>query len=115
MDPRATSQLATDLFSDGSFERWSSRTAEERLDNSKKLITVYGVYFVSQFFLPLVKKLRYWLDYIGAPGVLRIVPLLPIPILRMLADPPGRPVYHPHPQNPSSAITTLQPLSATHL
>src|SRR5260221_2897691 len=108
MDPRATSQLATDLFSDGSFERWSSRTAEERLDNSKKLITVHCVYFVSEFFLPLVKKLRYWFEYIGVRAVLRIVPLLPIGLLRTLADSAGWLVYHLDRKNRRVALANLQ-------
>src|SRR5258708_28999411 len=108
MDPRATSQLATDLFSDGSFERWRSWTAEERLDNSKELITVHGVYFVSEFFLPLVKKLRYWFEYIGVRAVLRIVPLLPIALLRMLADGAGWLVYHLDRKNPRVALANLE-------
>jgi lauroyl/myristoyl acyltransferase len=108
MDPNSTSQLATDLFSDSSFERWSSRTAEERLDNSKKLITVHGVYFVSEFFLLLVKKLRYWFEYIGVGAVLRIVPLLAIGLVRLLADGAGWLVYHLDRKNRRVALANLE-------
>src|SRR5260370_7544118 len=108
MDPNSTSQLATDLFSDSSFERWSSRTAEERLDYYKKLITVHGVYFVSEFFLLLVKKLRYWFEYIGVGAVLRIVPLLPIELLRLLADGAGWLVYHLDRKNRRVALANLE-------
>src|SRR5258708_9673046 len=108
MDPSATSQLATDLFSDSSFERWSSRTAEEKLDNSKKLIAVHVVYFVSEFFLLLVKKLRYWFEYIGVGAVLRIVPLLPIELLRLLADGAGWLVYHLDRKNRRVALANLE-------
>src|SRR5260370_28557812 len=108
MDPNSTSQLATDLFSDSSFERWSSRTAEERLDNSKKVITVHGVYFVSEFFLLLVKKLRFWFEYIGVGAVLRIVPLLPIALLRFFADGAGWLVHHLDRKNRTMPIAHLE-------
>src|SRR5260370_9789214 len=108
MDPSAPSQLAIDLFSDSSFERWSSRTAEERLDYYKKLITVHGVYFFSEFFLLLVKKLRYWFEYIGVGAVLRIVPLLPIELLRLLADGAGWLVYHLDRKNRRVALANLE-------
>src|SRR5258707_14622989 len=89
MDSSASSQLPADLFCDRSFECRSGRTAEERLDNFEKLITVHGVVSFYEFFLLFVKKLRYWFEYIGVCTVIRIVPLLPIGLLRRFADGAG--------------------------
>ncbi len=108
MDSSASSQLPADFFCDRSFECRSGRTAEERLDNSEKLITVHGVLSFYEFFLLFVKKLRYWLEYFGVCAVIRIVPLLPIGLLRTLADSAGWLVYHFDRKNRRVALANLQ-------
>jgi KDO2-lipid IV(A) lauroyltransferase len=55
-----------------------------------------------------VKKLRYWFEYIGVRAVLRIVPLLPIGLLRMLADGAGWLVYHLDRKNRRVALANLE-------
>jgi Kdo2-lipid IVA lauroyltransferase/acyltransferase len=55
-----------------------------------------------------VKKLRYWLEYIGVRVVIRIVPLLPIRFLRLLADTLGWLVYHIDRKNRRVALANLE-------
>ena len=55
-----------------------------------------------------MKKLRYWFEYIGVRAVLRIVPLLPIGLLRMLGDGAGWLVYHLDRKNRRVAMANLE-------
>lgn len=55
-----------------------------------------------------MKKLRYWLEYIGVSAVIRIVPLLPIGFLRALADSVGWLVYHLDRKNRRVALANLE-------
>ncbi len=55
-----------------------------------------------------MKKLRYWFEYIGVGAVLRIVPLLPIELLRLLADGAGWLVYHLDRKNRRVALANLE-------
>ncbi|HEY4782016.1 MAG TPA: hypothetical protein VIH54_09380, partial [Chthoniobacterales bacterium] len=72
------------------------------------MITVHGVLSFYEFFLLFVKKLRYWFEYIGVCTVIRIVPLLPIELLRIFADGAGWLVYHLDRKNRSVALANLK-------
>ncbi len=55
-----------------------------------------------------MKKLRYWFEYIGVCTVIRIVPLLPIELLRIFADGAGWLVYHLDRRNRRVALANLK-------
>jgi KDO2-lipid IV(A) lauroyltransferase len=55
-----------------------------------------------------VKKLRYWLEYIGVSAVIRMVPLLPIGFLRIFADSVGWLVYQLDRKNRRVATANLE-------